>query len=464
MTQPNILLIVSDQLRYDCIGFSGRYPVRTPNLDRLADEGVWFSNAYTHIPLCCPARQSLLNGRRPETFGSLWNYDLGPPTPALGPDMYAWPRELNRIGYATGYLGKWHVHPTFDPTSYGYDDYVSLQDYQQFRQANYGPPAYNNGFFGETDPVPIDDARTHWMADQAISLIERYECEHSGPWHVRLDFDEPHLPCRPSEPFASWYKPDEVPRWDSFNERFENKPYIQKQQLLNWQVEHYEWSDWSPTVARYYAAISQMDDAVGKIIDFLKRSNLSERTIVIFTADHGDMCGAHRMMDKHCIMYEDIMRVPLIISGPGMPHGQIRQELVYNLLDLPPTLSALAGFEPGKFQGRSLKPLLDPLYDVLAQEWRKEIVSTYNGQQFGLFIQRMITDGCMKLVWNPTDVDELYDLQSDPAELNNLIHDADWTDQIRALRKRLYEILLQEGDSVVANPWIKQQLLQGRKL
>src|SRR5690606_23375555 len=124
MNKSNVLLIVSDQLRYDCIGYSNRYPVNTPNIDRLAREGTWFSNAYTHIPLCCPARQSFLNGRRPETFGSLWNYDLGPKIPPMEPTEYAWPRELQRVGYATGYLGKWHVHPTCDPTHYGYDEYI----------------------------------------------------------------------------------------------------------------------------------------------------------------------------------------------------------------------------------------------------------------------------------------------------------------------------------------------------
>ncbi|GAA3413703.1 sulfatase-like hydrolase/transferase [Paenibacillus hodogayensis] len=459
MKKPNVLLIVSDQLRYDCIGYSRKYPVRTPNIDRLAGDGVWFSNAYTHIPLCCPARQSLLNGRRPETFGSLWNYDLGPPIPALNPNSYSWPREMQRSGYATAYLGKWHVHPTFDPTHYGYEEYVSLQDYKLFRDERYGATGYRNGFFGETEPVPVEDARTHWMADQTIELMKRYERNPAVPWHIRLDFDEPHLPCRPSEPFASCYDPDEVPKWDNFDDSFTNKPYIQKQQLFNWGVENYEWPDWSPTVALYYAFISQMDDAIGKIVDYLDRSEMGQETLIIFTADHGDMCGAHRMMDKHCVMYQDVVHVPLIIRGKGVTPGQVREEMVYNLLDLPPTLSEWTGFAPGDFQGQSLVQLCRGS----AQEWRKEIVSTYNGQQFGLFIQRMITDGHWKLVWKPTDVDELYDLQNDPAELNNLIGNTELKGVVALLRNRLYEILMQEGDTMVANPWMKRQLQKGIK-
>lgn len=460
MEKTNVLLIVSDQLRYDCIGASRKYPVRTPNLDRLADEGIWFNNAYTHIPLCCPARQSLLNGKRPETFGSLWNYDLGPPIPPLAPDTYAWPRELQRAGYATAYLGKWHVHPEYDPTRYGYDEYVSLQDYRAYRDERYGVTEYRHGFFGDTDPAPIQDARTHWMARQTIGLLERYGQNPSAPWHIRLDFDEPHLPCRPSEPFASWYDPDDVPPWDNFTDTFANKPYIQRQQLLNWGVERYEWSDWAPTVARYYALISQMDDAIGMILDYLDRSGMSGNTLVIVTADHGDMCGAHRMMDKHCVMYEDVVHVPLIIRGKGIAPGQVREEPVYNLLDLPPTLAEQLGFAPGDFQGRSLVSL----FQGPAREWREEIVSTYNGQQFGLFLQRMIIKGRWKLVWNPTDVDELYDLQQDPEELHNRIGDAAALEVVAALRSRLYDILLQEGDRVVANPWMKRQLLGSHKL
>ncbi len=467
MTTPNLLLIVSDQLRYDCIGFAQRYPVHTPHIDRLAREGIWFNQAYTHIPLCCPARQSLLNGMRPESFGSHWNYDLSLPIPALSPDGYSWPRELHKMGYATGYLGKWHVHPTFDPTHYGYQDYVSLHDYQLFRRARYGKTEYNRGFFGEPDPVPLADARTHWMADRAIDLITRYEEDHDRPWHIRLDFDEPHLPCRPSMPFASQYNPELVPQWDSFDDSFANKPYIQKQQLLNWDVEHYTWEDWAPTAALYYGLISQMDDAIGKLLMALDQFGIGDDTIVVFTADHGDMCGGHRMMDKHCVMYQDIVHIPFIMRGKGIPSGVRRDELVYNLLDLPPTLSEWFGFQPGAFHGRSLSSLCTEIKDEHVERsqpaWRTELVSTYNGQQFGLFIQRMITDGRYKLVWNPTDVDELYDLQEDPAELCNRIHDNALKPLLTQLRSKLYDTLLAEGDRFVANPWMKRQLLQGSK-
>ncbi|WP_462413640.1 sulfatase-like hydrolase/transferase [Neobacillus sp. Marseille-QA0830] len=470
---PNILYIMVDQQRYDCLGFSEKYPVKTPNLDQLANEGVWFSNAYTHIPLCCPARQSFLNGRRPETFGALWNYDLGPKIPAIDPQEYSWPRELGKKGYQTAYLGKWHVHPTYDPTHFGYDSYVSEEEYAEFRKQRYPHLKYNNGikidqddsvntWFGGIDPVPLQDTRTHWLSGKAIKMMEKY-AETKQPWHIRLEFTEPHLPCTPHQSFAERYPPETVPEWTNFYDTFENKPYIQRQQLVTWGMEHFTWADWAPIVARYYAIISQVDDAIGQVLDALKRMGLEQDTVVVFTSDHGDMCGGHRMMDKHYVMYDDIVRVPLIVRWPEkLKTNFVCDDFVYNLLDISPTILELSGINPPQIhQGKSLIPLLKG-EDV--PDWRKEVVSTYNGQQFGLFTQRMLRTQRWKYIWNTTDVDELYDLQEDPDELKNVIHHERHQPVIQQLRTRLYHILLEEGDTLVDNHWMKEQLTKGRKI
>jgi arylsulfatase A-like enzyme len=456
---PNILLIVADQLRYDCIGFSGDYPVRTPHIDQLATEGVWFTNAYTHIPLCSPARQSLINGRRPEAFGSLWNYNIGPRVSALDPSEYAWPRELQRLGLKSGYVGKWNVHPSHSPLSFGYSDYVGDDQYEQFKINKYPDVKYTQSYLGEANPIPLEDSKTHWLAGKAISLMNEYGSERS-PWHIRLDFTDPHLPCRPSAPFAQMYDPALIPMWRNFNDDFHNKPYIQKQQLHSWGVQHFTWDDWAPIAARYYGMISQLDDAVGRVMKALREVRQENNTLVIFTADHGDMCGAHRMMDKHYILYDDVVRVPLAICWPeAISKGRVCDQFVYNLLDLPPTMLELLNVHTdAEFHGRSWMPLLtgEPPAD-----WRNEVVSTYNGQQFGLYTQRMIRTREWKYVWNTTDVDELYELQQDPDELNNVIYDAGNRDIINQLRKRLYDVLIQDGDRLVDNEWMRNQLLHG---
>lgn len=460
--KPNILLIVADQLRYDCIGYSRKYPVKTPNIDKLAAQGAWFENAYTPIPLCCPARQALLNGRRPEAFGAHWNYDITMKIPALNPSEYTWTKELKDFGYSMSYIGKWHVNPNHMPTDFGFDYYFGEKGYEVFHKENYPEVSYSNRWLGETDPIPLEESRTHYLANLAIKKIEEYE-KNEKPWHIRLDFPEPHLPCRPAEPFAAMYSPQDIPQWEGFREKFEGKPYIQKQQLLTWDLENYTWEDWAPIVARYYGIISQMDDAIGRVLGKLDELSLSKNTIVIFTADHGDMCGSHGMLDKHYVMYEDIVKVPFIVRWPDkIPYGKVFKEYVSNCLDIAPTVLELLGL-PIKdfFHGRSIVPLLK---GEIVNDWRKEIVSTYNGQQFGLYNQRMILSGQWKYIWNPTDIDELYNLEEDPGELCNLIADESNLFIVAELRKRLYDVLLRDGDKLVMSPWMRNQLLNNKKL
>ncbi|CAG7597722.1 Arylsulfatase [Paenibacillus solanacearum] len=462
--RPNLLIIMADQLRYDCVGYSRSYPVHTPNLDRLASEGMGFSHAFTHIPLCCPARQSFMNGRRAETFGGLWNFNIALPVPGLAPEQYAWPRDLAAQGYRSRYFGKWGVHPEHDPTRYGYERYTGEAEYKRFQTERYPQASYTQGFFGEPDPIPLEDARTHWLARQTADSISELTAA-GAPWHIRLNFSEPHPPCRPAGRFAAMYDPAAVPQWHNFRDDFVHKPYIQRQQLLNWQVQDYTWDDWAPVVARYYGMISQVDDAVGSVLRHLEALGIADETIVVFTSDHGDMCGAHRMMDKHYILYDDVVRVPLIIKCPDViPQGTVSDAFVYNLLDVPPTMLELLGLPvPGSLQGRSLLPLLQG-GGAAPADWREAVVASYNGQQFGLYTQRMIRNKDWKYIWNTTDVDELYDLAHDPGELNNRIADPVVADILQQLRTGLYRQLVQDGDGLAANHWMKDQLLLGNKL
>ncbi len=465
--KPNILLIMADQHRYDCIGCNGNSLIKTPNFDRLAAEGVRFSNAFTSIPVCCPARQSALNGRRNESFGALWNYNSPLKTGALAPGEYSWAGDLRKAGYSNGYLGVWDVNPEYSPLQYGYDEYVSLKEYSAFREKAYGKPQFNNGYLGENDSIPVEDSNTHWLAHKAIELIGRYSRAGDSPWHLNLNFSVPHLPCRPAGRFAEMYKPSEMPEWGSFRDEFKDKPYIQLQQIYTWEIEKFTWEDWAPIVARYYGIISQMDDAVGLVLDELERLGIAEETIVVYTSDHGDMCGAHRMIDKHYIMYDDVVRVPYIVRWPGVSDaGRECGSFIYSTLDMAPTMLDLAGIENKDFfHGMSYLPLLNGIKAVSSEHaWRTEVVSSYNGQQFGLYTQRMIRGQKWKYIWNTTDVDELYDLEQDPFELVNRINDTSLADILADLRIRLRDILIKDGDGLMKSPWLLKQLSENRKI
>ncbi len=452
----NLLLINADQLRHDAVGYRGLRPIRTPALDALAAESVVYTRAFTPLPVCAPARQAILCGQHPDTFGAQWNYDFMP-TPTVQPE-WCWPRQLRDRGFKTAYIGRFHVSPTLKPVDFGYDEWVNMADHKKLIAEKYPNVTYTGGWLGCEDPVDVNDSRTHWMADQAVRMIEKFAAA-GKPWHIWLDNEEPHLPCRPCAPFSTMYDPDAIPPWDGYGDTFEHKPYIHRQQTVSWGTDEYTWDgEFKYMAARYYGVVSQLDQAIGRVLDALRRTGQWDDTIIAFTSDHGDMCGSHQMLDKHYVLYDDICRVPLMVKVPG--HApRTCDRFVSNCLDLPYSFIEWLGLEhPALEHGRAL-----PLEEKDDQAAREVISSTSNGQQFGLYTTRMIRDDRWKYVWNLTDVDELYDLQTDPGEKENLIARPDQQARVSAMRKALYEELQSHGDRFVGSEWIKRQLLEGKK-
>jgi arylsulfatase A-like enzyme len=459
---PNILFINSDQHRYDCVGVNGNTLIKTPHLDRLAAQGINFNNAFTPIPLCCPARQTLLCGVRPEVHGCLWNYRGGHKIGGLEPDSNQWPSILKKHGYQTAYLGKWHVNPDIDPTAFGYDHYLP---YCLSRRPDDWDWTQLKNIIGldMIDEGDLKTAGTHRLAQACIEQIKKFE-QQDTPWHIRLDHDEPHLPNFPVKKFHDMYPPETIPKWSAFDDDFTNKPYIQRQHAHNWDIQDWTWdAEFSRFSADYYAIISQLDDALGKVIDYLEESGAIENTIIIYTTDHGDMTGNHHMIDKHYNMYDDIIHVPMIMRWDGViTPGTSCEEFICHYLDLAPTILDIINADiPDSYQGESL---LDILRGEQARQSRDYVLSSYNGHLFGLYTQRMIRTHDLKLVWNLSDIDELYDLKNDPAELINQVGNPEYQDQLRALRLKLYDALKEACDPLVDTVWMREQLLYNRKI
>ncbi len=457
--RPNILLIHCDQQRYDCLGYNGNQIVRTPNIDRLASQGMRMNNAYTPIPTSCPARQCLLSGQWPEIHGGLWNYDITLPVRLF--DSPTWSQALADSGYLNGYAGKWHVHPEKDPTAFGYRDYVPREAYTEWRKANNiegrnhptGPTPWMGGY----NDTPAAQSPTHWLADRTLELIEKYAAQ-GKPWHVRMEHSEPHLPCYPSKEFYGRFADMEIPAWGNFGDKFEGKPYIQRQMVYNWGLENYTWKEWQDYMRSYYAMVEQVDDAIGRLLQALEKKGLLKNTVVIYTTDHGDAAGSHQMIDKHYVMYQEEVHVPMVVRWDGVvePGSECNQFLIHEL-DMAATFAELAGVD-FPTQGRSLLPLLKGRQPA---DWRQYAFSNYNGQQFGLFVQRMIFDGRYKYVWTPTDTDELYDLQTDPWEMQNVIDDPARKEILTSLRKALYEDLTARKDPAANKNGAAQRQLLG---
>ena len=453
--KPNILLLIADQHRWDCLGRSNCFPVSTPNLDRLADQGAFFQHAFTPTPVCAPARQALISGLAPESFGALWNPDFIE-TATVKPDEHFYTAALSGSGYDCTLIGKWNTSLNHSPADFGFNNHISWQEHSKLIAAKYPELNWQRGWFGEASPIELEDSKTHWAAGQACQAMSR-AVDQSKPWFVRVDFSDPHLPCRPSSPFASMFNPADIQPWSSFPDPLEYKPYIQKQQVKNWQLEHFTWADWQQTAALYYGMIAQQDDAIGQILSHLDILEQQSETLVVFTSDHGDLCGGHGMIDKHYVLYDDVTRVPLIVRYPDEVAAGLRIEaFVSSALDFAGTVADFCQLDQvSRGHGRSWAPLLGEEN----QPGRDFAVSSGHGQQFGLYCQRSIRTRDWLYVWNLTDIDELYSVNDDPGQIDNRIDSPELGDVLRHLRRQLHRELVRRQDPFITSGWLDQQLL-----
>ena len=456
----NILLIHSDQHRYDCLGVNGHPLLQTPNLDRLAAEGMNFTHAFTPIALCTPARNCLLHGQWSGQHGCIMNCDAEAPAEPPA-DLPSFSQQLRDRGAYLAYVGKWHVSNTRGPDHYGFEDFPGHDAYDRWLEVQGCPPAeYTNGWFGQTLHGRTPE-QTHpaWCADRTIDYL-RQAATREGGFFIRWDPPEPHLPNLVPEPYASMYPPETIPPWPSFGDPLDGKPVIQRQQLRTWKIDEWTWDDWAPIVGRYLGEISLMDAQIGRVLAALDELGLAESTLVIYTTDHGDMCGGHGMIDKHFVMYDDIVRVPLIARWPGrIAPGSQCDSFVSHEIDLATTFCEVGGSPvPDTFRGQSLVPLFDG-----GANDRPDILSAYHGNQFGSFSQRMVRDRRWKYVWNATAEDELYDMVNDPHELTNRAGAASCAGELARLRGRLIDWMQQTHDPL-CNEWILTQLREGLSL
>lgn len=455
-TPPNIVLVLSDQHRCDCVAAHGHPLLRTPAMDRLAAEGLTCRRAFTPAPVCVPARTSLLHGCWPARHQCLMNDGLGVPHPDTR-SLPSFSRQLAGAGYWLGHVGKWQLSGGHPPAAFGFHESNPGGSYRAWRQAAGLPPVpHRNGWFGEADPgIAPEQSRLGWEASQVCAMLERAAAR-GAPFFVRWDTSEPHLPNVVPEPYASMYDPARIGPWPGFGDTFAGKPFIQAQQQRTWRLTGRRWEDWAPTVARYLGELSLLDAQLGRILDTLDRLGIAQDTVVVYTTDHGDLCGSHGLIDKHYIMYDDVVRVPLLIRWPaGLARpGRVCDAFVVHALDLAATFCDLAGAPvPETFQGVSLGPLLrgDAAPD------RPDAFSVYYGNQFGFYSQRMVRDERWKYIWNATAEDELYDLAEDPGELHNRIADPACRSLVRERRRRLVEWMQSTGDQQL-NEWIRDQL------
>ncbi len=454
MERPNILLIHSDQHRFDSLGVNGNPIVRTPHLDALAAEGVNFTRAFTTIPICSPARASLMTGTWPTRHGCL----CIPTSEMWQPARRELPvvaQLLAACGYSSAMTGKFHRELEGSPIDFGFEEYAANHGYRKWRERE-GLPELKRSFGFCGGPVEASPAETSlaWQADQVIGHLE--ERADREPFFVRWDPPEPHLPCLPPKEVWETYAGTAIPPWLSWPDSLEGKPKAQRRQLDIWGVHDWPWEKFEAIVRCYFAEITHLDAQIGRVLAKLDALGLRENTLVIYSTDHGDYCGGHGQLDKHFAMYEDIVHVPLILRWPAkLPAGTTCDAFVSNSIDIARTIVEVTGESvPDSFQGENLvEAVCNP------QSWpRQDIYAQYFGTESGAFSQRMLRDTRYKYVFNPTDLDELYDLETDPGELHNRIDDPVLAEELTRLRQRLFTWMKEVGDPL-GNRWTSVALL-----
>ncbi len=455
VTKKNILVFFVDELRMDMLGCYGNNVVRTPNLDKLAKDSMVFENCYTPTALCSPARASFLTGVYPHkhhvvvnTGEPKWSY-----CQRLDEEIMMiqdWVKEES--DYETAYFGKWHIGPDEELLKSGFD-YKKVYDHPSYTNH---PGSWMGSFTKQmgNGTAGLVDVQLETFPDvQTATMTKSYlrGRKTDRPFLLYCAFPGPHPPWMLPNAFGIRYSPEHIPLWDNRREiNSGEKPFYQQRlsgiSLLSTEGSSEEQADalLQELLACEYSYIELIDIMIGQIIYTLKETGQYEDTAIIFTADHGSMSGAHGFTYKGAYMYDEIYRIPLLFKPAGTTCRRQRTSACVNLMDVTASImhiiSGRRQNSPGdqELDGKSF--LTDTLDDVT--DGRSFHYAEYYGNDYGNYSARMITDGEWKLVYNFSDKSELYNLESDPGELDNLFYDAGYSN----IRQSLIRELLEQAD------------------
>ncbi|HBG26023.1 MAG: hypothetical protein A2Y10_03865 [Planctomycetes bacterium GWF2_41_51] len=420
--KPNFVFILTDDQRWDAMGFMGKYPwLKTPNIDRIRKEGVHFKNAFVTHSICSPSRACFLTGAYSHVHGVIQNesrdFDFNK-TPSFA-------QILAQHGYNTAFLGKWHL-------AYGNEPRPGFKYWLGFdAQGIYEDCVLNENGREFTSKGYITDI----LSEKAVDYIKEQDSD--KPFLMYLSHKAVHQPFTPASRHADLYSDVKLPEPDNFREETETKPqwiahsgmkgifrtktpgkYIKLEESENASK---LFDGQKKTYLDYYRGISAVDEGIGKIYDALESKGLLENTVIIFAGDNGYFLGEHSgRLDKR-LMYEESLRIPIVMSYPAMiKKGSSTDEMVLNI-DLAPTLLDLAGIKsPSYMQGSSWTPL----FKGRTQNWRKAFLYEYFVDLTPVIPTMVgVRTKEWKLIHYPdiNDIDELYDLVNDPFEKKNLI-------------------------------------------
>ncbi len=426
--RPNILFMFTDDQPQNCLGVMGNNAIHTPNLDELARRGTLFNNAFVTTAICCSNRACILTGQTMDRHGIV---DFKTP---LSADAFSetYPALMREAGYRTGFMGKYAIgNPSADAKdlslpSHQFDSWYGFPQSINFLQKIDGKPRY----------------LTEVMTEKAIEFLRSNPAEQ--PFCLTIAFKEPHGPFNYFDPAGpNRYENVELPPSPTFSsEAFERQPEFIKTSLNADNSRKYLNNPelYQQELRTFYRTVTRADSAVGEILDELKRLKLDQNTIVIFSSDHGSLLGDHGLSGKW-LMYENSIRIPLIIYDPRSPvegSTQPRDQMALSI-DLAPTMLSFAGIEPpASMQGRDLTPILRDSNTPWRDEFYYEHVYTPDPPRSPIAVTEGIRTERWKYIRYPNTepvYEQLFDLEHDPLELKNLIDNAEHEGTLNRLRK-----------------------------
>jgi len=454
MKPRNVIFILSDDHRYDFMGFTGKVPgLQTPNMDRLALEGAHFQNAFVTTSLCSPSRASILTGQYAHTHTVVDNSSPAPP------NMIYFPQYLQKQGYKTGFFGKWHMGGHHADPRPGFNKWVSFRG-----QGVYYNPTLN--IDGKTVSYKDSTYITEVLTDFAVDWMKQQKGD--KPFFLYLSHKAVHSDFEPAKQDRGRYNNIQIqyPYSMSLTASPQSKkftrgqvqvpaggaPVVNLSDIPNWvRTQRHSWHgvdymyndaiQFDDFYQRYLETLLGIDRSIGRVLDYLKESGLDKETLVIYMGDNGFSFGEHGLIDKRH-MYEESMRVPLVARCPALiKPGTKITELVLNI-DIGPSILEMGGVKtPAQMQGRSFLPLMKGQKVA----WRDKVFYEYYWENE--FPQTPTTFGIRsgnykyirsQGVW---DINELYDLEKDPLEVNNLIRSADHQEIAKKLNSELWDWL-----------------------
>lgn len=461
MTKPNILIFMTDHQRGDTA--LPEHPAITPNLTRMAGEGVIFTNTFCPSPHCCPSRATFFSGLYPSRHG-VWNNVCNAQALSTGlkPGVRLFSEDLAQAGYNLAYSGKWHVSVEESPKDRGWEEHhVSAvagtkheETWESIREAAARPdaterpegrilrPGYNDDLlYGVRDAGAGHD---ECAVDEGVKAVERFAAE-DKPWAVYVGCNMPHSPYCVPQKYLDMYDLADVALPTSFADTLEDKPnYYRK--LRTMRFDQLSEREVREAIRHFWAMCTYLDDLFGRLLDAVEASGQGENTLVLFCSDHGDYAGEHGLFHKGIPAFRGAYHVPAVVRWPrGIENPGRRVDAFVSLADFAPTFTELAG-EPVDegLTGASLGPFLR---DETPPAWRDAIHAQCNGVE-NYFTQRSVATKDFKYVYNGFDFDELYDLRNDPDEMRNLQDDPAYDDVKHDMVRRMWKFAYREQDTL----------------